>query len=379
MHAALQQRTTALSTLVARRAQHTLSAPLATGFSTSLALRHGRTRTTTAAPINPTSASSQLLRQLHSSARHLHENPLGIPKREANPAPKIPRRAPGPPQKSGIRGVNHVVVVASGKGGVGKSTVAANLALALAKTSPEALGRPARIGLLDLDIFGPSVPLLMGLDRAGEPELSDTNKLVPLQNHGVKTMSIGYLLPPDPNTPVVWRGLMVQKAVQQLLFDVDWSQGGDLDALVIDMPPGTGDVQLSLGQLVVVDGAVIVSTPQDVALIDARKGVAMFQKVGVPIIGLLLNMSHFKCGSCDTPHELFGSSDKFTAAASELGLDVLGKVPLVTSVSDGGDAGRPVMVQSSAEGDEVREAMKHVGEEVWQYLASRPKVSGVRG
>lgn len=153
-------------------------------------------------------------------------------------------------------------------------------------------------------------------------------------------MSIGYLLPPG-DTPVAWRGLMVQKAVQQLLFDVEWnSSGEDLDALVIDMPPGTGDVQLSLGQLVVVDGkpipslnemktdnagAVIVSTPQDVALIDARKGVSMFHKVNVPIIGLLLNMSHFICGACEAPHELFGSADKFVKAADDLGLDVLGE------------------------------------------------------
>ncbi|KLT44477.1 P-loop containing nucleoside triphosphate hydrolase protein [Cutaneotrichosporon oleaginosum] len=301
----------------------------------------------------------------------------GIPVRDPNPAPSLPRRG-GPPQRARIRGVKQIVVVASGKGGVGKSTVAANLALALAHTSP--LGRAPRVGLLDLDIFGPSVPKLMGLEGAGEPALSDRNKLLPMQNHGVATMSIGYLLPAG-DTPVAWRGLMVQKAVQQLLFDVEWAEGGDeLDVLVIDMPPGTGDVQLSLGQLVVVDGAVIVSTPQDVALIDARKGVVMFNKVNVPIIGLLLNMSHFICGSCDAPHELFGSADKFVRAAHELGLDVLGKVPLVTSVSDGGDAGRPVMVQSEATGEPVREVMRGVGEKVWKWLLARPHENhGVRG
>ncbi|BEJ14121.1 hypothetical protein CspHIS471_0312950 [Cutaneotrichosporon sp. HIS471] len=306
-----------------------------------------------------------------------HGNPLGIPVRDPNPAPTIPRRG-GPPQRSRIRGVKQIVVVASGKGGVGKSTVAANLALALSQTSP--LGRAPRVGLLDLDIFGPSVPKLMGLESAGEPALSDHNKLLPLQNHGISTMSIGYLLPPG-DTPVAWRGLMVQKAVQQLLFDVEWSSGEqELDVLVIDMPPGTGDVQLSLGQLVVVDGAVVVSTPQDVALIDARKGVAMFNKVNVPIIGLLLNMSHFICGSCDAPHQLFGSPDKFVRAADELGLDVLGEVPLVTTVSDGGDAGRPVMVQSERTGEAVREVMRSVGEKVWKWLLARPQENhGVRG
>jgi len=206
------------------------------------------------------------------------------------------------------------------------------------------------------------------------------------------------------------------KAVQQLLFDVDWtSSNGEapLDALVIDMPPGTGDIQISLGQLVSVDGmslpsspwfiesaerklmalgAVIVSTPQDVALVDARKGVAMFKKVDIPvcdlsnrgysraeaaqIIGLLLNMSHYTCTSCSVPHELFGSSASFERAASDLQLDVLGKIPLVTQVSDGGDAGRPVMVQSGKEGGEVRETMKSVGEGVWEWLGSRKTDSG---
>ncbi|EIW71676.1 MRP family ATP-binding protein [Tremella mesenterica] len=313
-----------------------------------------------------------------------HENPLGIPRRQVNPPPTLPRKG-GPPQKSRISGVKHVIVVASGKGGVGKSTVAANLAVSMLSTSP--LGRQARVGLLDLDIFGPSVPKLMGLENAGEPELSTENKLLPLRNHGIKTMSIGYLLPPNPanDTPVVWRGMMVMKAVQQLLFDVDWTDStqtgkDDLDVLVVDMPPGTGDVQLSLGQLVDVDGAVIVSTPQDVALVDARKGVAMFNKVSIPIIGLLLNMSHYTCAACSTPHELFGSSESFSKTAKELDLPVLGKLPLVSSVSDGGDLGRPIMVQSSPEGEEVRAVVKGVASQVWKFVAGRTSsIAGVRG
>ncbi|CAD6566485.1 MAG: hypothetical protein TREMPRED_002649 [Tremellales sp. Tagirdzhanova-0007] len=312
---------------------------------------------------------------IHSSSQiKSHENPLGIPRRIANPPPTLPRRG-GPPEKSRIRGVNHVVVVASGKGGVGKSTVAANLALSLLSTST--LPRAPRIGLLDLDIFGPSVPKLMGLENAGDPELTSNNKLVPLRNHGIKTMSIGYLLPPNPanDSPVVWRGMMVMKAVQQLLFDVDWTSPEDLDVLVIDMPPGTGDVQLSLGQLVIVDGAVIVSTPQDVALVDARKGVGMFNKVSIPIIGLLLNMSHFTCRSCSTPHELFGSSSNFERAAIDLGLGVLGKLPLITAVSDGGDVGQPAMVQSSLEGEEVRNVMRDVGRSIAETKESGVAIS----
>ncbi|KAL7424919.1 hypothetical protein Q5752_000606 [Cryptotrichosporon argae] len=325
-----------------------------------------------AGPSRRTLVSSQIVR---------HENPLGIPRRVANPPPTLPRRG-GPPQRSRIKGVTHVIVVASGKGGVGKSTVAANLALALLQTSK--LARAPRIGLLDLDVFGPSVPKLMGLERAGEPELSANNKLVPLQNHGIKTMSIGYLLPPSANndSPVVWRGLMVQKAVQQLLFDVEWADAADadLDVLVVDMPPGTGDVQLSLGQLVVVDGAVVVSTPQDVALLDARKGVAMFRKVDVSLAGLLLNMAWFTCGTCDERHELFGSADAFERAAADMGLDVLGRVPLVKGVSDGGDAGRPVMIQSSAEGQQVRDTMRGVGRRMWEWLGARAyERAGVRG
>ncbi|WVN86912.1 uncharacterized protein L203_102086 [Cryptococcus depauperatus CBS 7841] len=218
-------------------------------------------------------------------------------------------------------------------------------------------GGAPRIGLLDLDVFGPSVPKLMGLEDVGEPMLSDEKKLLPLQNHGIKTMSIGYLI-----------GLARGVAGH----DGDEGPGtrDDLDVLVIDMPPGTGDVQLSLGQLVAVDGAVVVSTPQDVALADARKG----------IIGLLLNMSHYTCSSCATRHELFGSCTKFEKAAQDLRLDVLGKVPLITSISDGGDAGRPVMVQNSTESKEVQAIMQDIGQHIWKWLASHtPPSIGARG
>jgi len=275
-----------------------------------------------------------------------------------------------------------VLAVASGKGGVGKSTVAVNLAFALAM-HPRGSARP-RVGILDLDIFGPSVPKLMGLENVDEPRLTPAGAIVPLKNHGLPCMSMGFLLPRAPgsdssaDTPVVWRGLMVQKAVQQLLFDVDWREKeGDpgLDVLVIDMPPGTGDVPLTLGQLVNVDGAVIVSTPQDVALTDVRKGVAMFQKISVPIIGLLLNQSHFTCPSCSTPHHLFGSPDSFRATASRLGVDVLGELPLVPGVSEGGDKGAPYALLSGGKagsadgGDEWKEVMKGVAGRVWRFLS----------
>ncbi|WFD37741.1 uncharacterized protein MJAP1_000688 [Malassezia japonica] len=229
------------------------------------------------------------------------------------------------PRRGGVQGkrpiphVKKIIAVSSGKGGVGKSTVSANLALGLAATSSEVLGRRARVGILDLDIFGPSIPKLMHLEDMGEPELTKRS---------------------NADTPVVWRGLMVMKAVQQLLFDVDWRAGVSpetdtttsdlpgLDALVIDMPPGTGDVALSLSQLVQVDGAVVVSTPQDVALTDARKGITMFQKVNVPILGLVLNMSHFIAPDTGASYPIFGSSEKFDALATRLNVPVLGKLPL---------------------------------------------------
>ncbi|KAG2194945.1 hypothetical protein INT46_003064 [Mucor plumbeus] len=258
----------------------------------------------------------------------LHENPLGLPRHK--PAPTMPRAQRGLPKKMPIAGVKDVVVVASGKGGVGKSTTAVNIALAAA-------GMKKRVGILDADIFGPSVPKLMNLK--GEPELTETgDRLIPLTNYGVKCMSMGFLV--DQDAPVVWRGLMVMKALQQLLHQVDW---GQLDLLVIDMPPGTGDVQLTISQQIVVDGAVIISTPQDIALIDAVKGVNMFKKVNVPILGMVQNMSLFICPNCKHESHIFGH-DGAARMAEDFNVPLLGQVPLHADICTLSDSGKPIVI-----------------------------------
>ncbi|KAK7457015.1 hypothetical protein VKT23_010318 [Stygiomarasmius scandens] len=316
-----------------------------------------------------------LFRRLFSSSvRNAHQNPLGLPT-NAPKAPDLPRRT-GPVSPRKIPHVKHVVAVSSCKGGVGKSTVATNLAVSLAS-------RRLRVGILDLDIFGPSIPTLMGLRNAHEPELTSGGALKPITNHSIPTMSMAYLLPPKEDSPVVWRGLMVQKAVQQLLFQVDWTSGSSsnppLDVLVIDLPPGTGDIPLSLGQLVVVDGSVIVSTPQDVALSDVKRGISMFRKLGVPLSGLVLNQSYFICPSCTTPHYLFGPPDGFRNTASSLQIPILAELPLVPAVSTGGDGGVPFALMSRSveekgegkAGEEWREAMARVTKGVWEGISSK--------
>ncbi|XP_030070356.1 iron-sulfur cluster transfer protein NUBPL isoform X1 [Microcaecilia unicolor] len=237
----------------------------------------------------------------------------------------------GLPKQKPILGVKQVVVVASGKGGVGKSTIAVNLALGLAANDVT-----KTVGLLDADIYGPSIPKMMNLK--GHPEVSDKNLMRPLVNYGVACMSIGFLI--EETTPVVWRGLMVMSAIEKLLRQVDW---GKLDYLVIDMPPGTGDVQLSISQNVPISGAVIVSTPQDIALLDARRGSEMFRKVNVPVIGLVQNMSVFQCPKCNHETHIFGA-DGARNLAENLGLDIIGNIPLHVNIREASDKGQPIVV-----------------------------------
>jgi ATP-binding protein involved in chromosome partitioning len=227
----------------------------------------------------------------------------------------------------GLAGVRHIIAVASGKGGVGKSTVAVNLALAL-----QAIGLSA--GLLDADIYGPSVPRLLGL--TGKPETSG-DMLKPKTAFGLKAMSIGLLV--DPDTAMIWRGPMATSALMQMMADVDW---GALDVLVLDLPPGTGDIQLTLAQRARLAGAVIVSTPQDIALIDARKAISMFAQVSVPVLGVIENMSYFHCPACGARADIFGHGGA-RAAAAELAVTFLGEIPLHMNIRSTSDAGTPLV------------------------------------
>jgi ATP-binding protein involved in chromosome partitioning len=237
-------------------------------------------------------------------------------------------RAPQPAGPKGVEGVRHIIAVASGKGGVGKSTVAVNLALSLAR-----LG--LKVGLLDSDVYGPSVPRL--LDIKDKP-VAENKRIWPIEKYNLKTMSIGFLVKEDE--AVIWRGPMVQSAITQMMNDVNWSP---LDVLVLDMPPGTGDAQLTITQRVALTGAVIVSTPQDIALIDAKKAIAMFHKVKVPILGIVENMSMFVCPGCGQSHPIFGHGGA-RATAEAMGAPFLGEIPLVPRIRELSDAGRPVSV-----------------------------------
>jgi ATP-binding protein involved in chromosome partitioning len=227
-----------------------------------------------------------------------------------------------------LPGVGSIIAVASGKGGVGKSTTTANLALGLRD-----LG--LRVGLLDADIYGPSIPKLFNVH--GKPQLKNGNTLIPMDGYGIKLMSIGFLV--DEETPMIWRGPMVMSALTQMMRDVEW---GELDVMLVDMPPGTGDAQLTMAQAVPLRGAVIVSTPQDLALIDARRGVAMFRKVNVPVLGIVENMSYFMCPNCGTQSDIFGHGGA-RHEAERMGVPFLGEVPLHMDIRERSDTGFPVV------------------------------------
>jgi len=268
------------------------------------------------------------------------------------PGGAAPRPGPAPaPEPAILAQVRYKVAVASGKGGVGKSTVAANLALAL-----ERVGH--RVGLMDSDIYGPSQQMMMGIDE--KPFVNENNQIVPIDRYGVKVMSLGFLM--DVDQPVIWRGPMVMKAVEQFLQDVAW---GALDFLVIDLPPGTGDAQLTLTQKIHLSGAVIVTTPQDVSLIDARKGLAMFQKVNVPVLGIVENMSYYLCTKCGHREEIFKHGGG-RRTAEQLHVPFLGEIPLDTRVALGGDSGRPIVAGEPK--SDVTEAYLRIAEQVAQAV-----------
>lgn len=287
--------------------------------------------------------------------RHVHGGPKGAHvqphQHQAQPATLLPT-------------VKAVIAVASGKGGVGKSTTATNLAMALSQQG-------LKVGLFDADIYGPSMPRMLGI--AGDPVSPDGNSLLPMENYGVKCMSIGFLVPED--SPIIWRGPMVMGALEQLLRDVKW---GELDVMVIDMPPGTGDTQLTISQRVGLTGAVIVSTPQDIALLDARKGLNMFRKVDVPVLGIIENMSYYVCPKCGDEAHIFGHGGA-KAEAARLSTDFLGEIPLDIAIRETADAGEPIVV--SKPNSPHAKAYRDLAAKIWdkvQALQSgqkKPKIS----
>ena len=281
--------------------------------------------------------------------------------KEQGPAEGHTHQQASPNNVAPLPGVQNILAVASGKGGVGKSTVATNLAVALSMAG-------LRTGLLDADIYGPSIPLMMGVHD--KPQVTTTNRILPFFNHGVKMQSLGFFL--GENAPVIWRGPMVMRAVQQLLQDTEW---GELDILVVDLPPGTGDVQLTLAQTVPLTGAILVTTPQDLALLDVTKGAEMFKQVGAPLFGIVENMSFFTCPDCGKETEIFrrGGGQK---ESERLGIPLIGRIPLEPEVCDAGDTGVPMAIghpdtQAGAEFHKIAAAIVEI-------LSQSPRRTAVR-
>jgi ATP-binding protein involved in chromosome partitioning len=290
---------------------------------------------------------------------------------QASPRGRIPpppnvappgRPAPHPhpvsrQQRGAVPGVGAIIAVASGKGGVGKSTVAANLALALKANG-------LRVGVLDADIYGPSMPRMLGI--SGRPSSPDGKRLTPMENYGLRCMSMGFLVPEDK--PMIWRGPMVMSALQQMLREVNW---GDLDIMVVDMPPGTGDAQLTMAQQVPLAGAVIVSTPQDIALLDARKGLNMFRQVEVPVLGIIENMSYFLCPHCGGRSEIF-SHGGARIEAERLNTEFLGEVPLDLQIRETSDSGHPITVSDPDNPHAL--VFRHIAARIWEKIAGADAV-----
>ncbi len=267
------------------------------------------------------------------------------------PPPAQHKAAPQMASKQEVPGVKHILAVASGKGGVGKSTTSANIALALSQMG-------LKVGLLDADIYGPSIPKLMGV--SGQPEVLENRIMKPLEAHGIKLMSIGFLV--EENTAMIWRGPMVVSALNQMLREVAW---GELDVLIVDLPPGTGDVQLTMAQKVPLTGALVVSTPQDLALLDARRGIAMFEKVAIPVLGIVENMSHFICPDCGGIHEIFGHGGA-KAEAEKMNVPFLGEIPLTMEIREQSDTGVPIT--QSNPGSPVAKAYGVIAAGLWQRV-----------
>ncbi len=270
---------------------------------------------------------------------------------KTSPGQPVGGKAAGATPPSLMPGVKSIIAVASGKGGVGKSTTSVNIALGLASGGH-------KVGLLDADIYGPSMPRMMGI--TGRPASADGKTLDPMENFGIKVMSMGFLVEED--TPMIWRGPMVQSALEQMMRDVNW---GDLDVLVVDMPPGTGDIQLTMAQRVPLTGSIIVSTPQDIALLDARKGLNMFRKVDVPVFGLIENMSYYICPKCGDRAEIFGHGGA-KSEADRLGMDFLGEVPLHIAIRETSDGGTPIVV--SDPGSPHALVYKEIADKIWDKI-----------
>ena len=284
-----------------------------------------------------TTHACPLKAEMEASAREATLAIEGVEEVNINVTARVPE-SKKIPDKEAIPGIKNTIAVASGKGGVGKSTVAVNLALALAKTG-------SKVGLLDIDLYGPSIPMMMGIHE--DIQATEDKRLIPLEAYGVKLISVGFML--DEETPLIWRGPLVMQLVQQFLKDVEW---GELDYLVIDLPPGTGDAQLTLVQTIPLTGVVAVTTPQDVALIDARRAIKMFREVNVPIIGIVENMSSFICPHCDKETAIF-SSGGGKKTSERYDVPLLGKIPIDLKIREGGDAGKPV-VESEPDSAEAK-------------------------